>query len=68
MLEIWLSLCKRSGIREVLLNLHSHANQVRQFLDRCEIVDMRIHLVEETQLLGSAGTLRANRKWVENEK
>jgi mannose-1-phosphate guanylyltransferase len=68
MLEIWLSLCKRSGIREVLLNLHSHAVQVREFLDRCQIADLRIHLVEETHLLGSAGTLRSNRGWIENEE
>ena len=68
MLEIWLLLCQRSGIHDVLLNLHSHAVQVREFLSRCEIPDLRIHLVEETQLLGSAGTLRANRGWIENEK
>jgi mannose-1-phosphate guanylyltransferase len=68
MLEIWLSLCRRSGIHEVLLNLHSHAVQVREFLDRRKIADMRVRLVEEAQLLGSAGTLNANRGWVEKEK
>ncbi len=64
MLEIWLQLCERFGIREVLLNLHSHADRVRMFLSKRAKTHVRVNLVEEDVLLGSAGTLRANRHWI----
>ena len=67
LLAIWLSLCKRLGITEVLINLHAHADSVLAFLRRSGEGDVRVHVVEEKQLLGSAGTLRANREWVERE-
>jgi mannose-1-phosphate guanylyltransferase len=68
MLEIWLRLCQRFGITEVLLNLHSHAAQVRDFLSTRSDSHLQVNLVEESRLLGSAGTLRANRKWVGNDE
>ena len=40
---------------------------VRTFLQQRLDPDLRVHVAEEKQLLGSAGTLRANRKWVEGE-
>jgi mannose-1-phosphate guanylyltransferase len=67
MLEIWLRLCERLGIVEVLINLHAHADVVRKFLDQRGQKNVRVQVAEEEQLLGSAGTLRANRKWVEHE-
>jgi mannose-1-phosphate guanylyltransferase len=67
MLEIWLKLCKRVGITEVLINLHAHADVVRSFLQQCGEDGVRVHVAEEKQLLGSAGTLRANRGWVDGE-
>jgi len=68
MLSIWLSLCKNLGITEVLINLHAHAEVVRSFLNRSTDRSLRVHVSEETQLLGSAGTLRANRHWVDQEE
>jgi|SRR5579864_8766148 len=68
MLAIWLRLCKEIGITEVLINLHAHADAVRTFLQDCGEGDVQVHVVEEKQLLGSAGTLRANRTWVDGEK
>lgn len=66
LLAIWLSICKQSGIDEVLINIHAHAPAVRQFLqEHANGVETRV--VEERQLLGSAGTLRANRHWVSGE-
>jgi len=42
-------------------------NAVRRFID--EYKDgLRVHLFEETTLLGSAGTVLANREWVSNER
>jgi mannose-1-phosphate guanylyltransferase len=67
MLAIWMSLCEELGITELLINLHAHAEAVRTFLGRRLAGGLRVHLAEEKQLLGSAGTLRANRKWVETE-
>src|SRR5208282_2296036 len=32
MLEIWLELCRRAGIRELFINLHAHADMVRTAL------------------------------------
>jgi mannose-1-phosphate guanylyltransferase len=66
MLEIWLDVCKRAGIDEVLINVHAHASTIKSFLeDRSRSV--RVCVSEETVLLGSAGTLLANRHWVARE-
>ncbi len=67
LLSIWLQICKQFGIDQVLINIHAHASSVRDFLQQrgdgiCATV------VEEKQLLGSAGTLRANRDWVAYEE
>ena len=65
-LEIWLELCCSLGIEEVLVNIHSHAEQVRMFLARRQ-GPPKVRVVEESFLLGSAGTLMANRTWVQGE-
>jgi|ERR1700733_3031137 mannose-1-phosphate guanylyltransferase len=63
LLAIWLDLCRLSGIDEVLINLHTHADQVRRFLASRDF-GIRISVFEERVLLGSAGTIAANRAWV----
>jgi mannose-1-phosphate guanylyltransferase len=68
MLSIWLRRCKTIGIDEVLINLHAHADAVRTFLRQHGEEGVRVYVAEEEQLLGSAGTLRANRSWVEEEE
>ena len=68
MLEIWLRLCRRFRINEVLLNLHAHADRVRDFLATRYDQDVQVRLVEEPALLGSAGTLRANSDWIVDEE
>jgi len=67
MLQIWLDVCSNFGIDEVLINIHSHAEAVRQFLKHCG-TSVRVHIVEEKELLGSAGTLLANREWLSTEQ
>ncbi|HWO35468.1 MAG TPA: nucleotidyltransferase family protein [Candidatus Acidoferrum sp.] len=67
MLSIWMKVCKKLGITEVLINLHAHADVVRTFLEQEGEDGVRVHVSEEKQLLGSAGTLRANRDWVKTE-
>jgi mannose-1-phosphate guanylyltransferase len=66
LLSIWLELCRRHGIDEVLVNTHAHADGVRNHLKH-HSDGIRVHLVKEETLLGSAGTLAANRQWVQSE-
>jgi mannose-1-phosphate guanylyltransferase len=67
MLQIWLEICRKAGIEEVMVNLHTHADSVRTWL-RTNTSGVRVCLAEELTLLGSAGTLLANREWVSGEK
>jgi len=66
MLEIWLEVCRRARIDEVLINLHSHADLVTAAIVK-KNTDLEIRVSEEPTLLGSAGTLLANREWVAHE-
>ncbi len=66
LLAIWFDLCRRYGIDEVLINLHSHSQAVRDFLAK-NSNGIRVRLFDEPVLLGSAGTLHANRTWVESQ-
>lgn len=65
-LGIWLDLCRRFGIDEVLVNLHSHSELVAEYV-RTNSAGVKVQLSNEEVLLGSAGTLRANRDWVDGE-
>lgn len=65
-LDIWLEHCANSGIDEVLVNLHAHAQAVRSFVQGRNY-GTRIQISHEPALLGSAGTLFANRQWVDSE-
>jgi mannose-1-phosphate guanylyltransferase len=67
LLAIWLHICRKAGIGQVLVNLHAHADAVRHFLGQAD-QGVKIQIVEEPLLLGSAGTLRANRSWVADEE
>jgi len=67
LLAIWLQICEAAGIDEVLINVHAHTEAVKHFTAQAAC-GVSIHVVEEKVLLGSAGTLRANRRWVESEE
>lgn len=66
MLQIWMDICRNAGIDEVMVNLHTHADTVRNWLNENDD-GIRVRLAEETTLLGSAGTVLANRDWVVSE-
>jgi mannose-1-phosphate guanylyltransferase len=66
MLQIWMDVCRRAGIDEVMVNLHSHAEVVRNWLKENRD-GVEIRLAEEPALLGSAGTVLANRDWAASE-
>ena len=67
LLQIWLESCQAAGIEEVLINVHAHANKVREFA-ASQNSGVRVKIVEERELLGSAGTLAENREFVASEE
>jgi mannose-1-phosphate guanylyltransferase len=67
LLDIWLDAFDRAGVDEVLVNLHHLPDVVRGHLAaRTGLPAVRTVL--EPELLGSAGTLIANREWVDGEE
>lgn len=67
MLSIWLDVCHRYGIYDVLINAHAHGEQVRNYL-ATHRNGVKVSVVDEPVLLGSAGTVLANRDWVAGER
>ena len=67
LLAIWLDLCRRQRIHEVLLNVSHHADQVERFLVGAGS-NPTVRLVVEREPLGSAGTVTANRDFVAGER
>ena len=63
MLEIWMDLCRKAAIDEVMVNLHTHVDMVLSWLVNC-CSGVRVRMAEEPKLLGSAGTVLANRDWI----
>jgi mannose-1-phosphate guanylyltransferase len=66
MLQIWMKICQDAGIDEVMINLHTHADIVRSWVNNNRN-GIRVSLAEEPTLLGSAGTVLASRDWVASE-
>jgi len=66
LLAIWLESCKIASIDEVLINAHTHGEKVREFAASYRD-EIKIHVTQEEQLLGSAGTLAENHRFVEGE-
>jgi mannose-1-phosphate guanylyltransferase len=67
LLDIWLEAFDRAGIDEVLVNLHHLPDVVRGYLD-ARAGPPAVRTFFEPELLGSAGTLAANRAWVGSEE
>src|SRR5207302_4689070 len=67
LLQIWMDLCRRNGITEVLINVHAHSAVVRNVLQQ-HSSDLKVTVSEEAVLLGSAGTLLANRQRVGSDR
>ena len=67
LLQIWLELLDRHGIREVLINIHHHAEKLDKFITGIKpAVQIKITPFYEQTLLGSAGTIAANKAFVDN--
>lgn len=73
LLQIWLELLHQYGVDQVLVNTHWLSEKVEQFIS-ADYADYTaetgrknwsdVHLFYESDLLGSAGTLLANKDWV----
>lgn len=65
----WFDLLRRHGVTEVLVNTHYLRSPVREYLDAYNRQGTGLAAFEayEPELLGSGGTIRANRDFVEGE-
>lgn len=66
LLGIWLQWCCRNGIDDVLINVHAHSDVVIAYLT--SDFGVTVTIAHEQELLGSAGTLAANREFVKGEE
>jgi len=67
LLDTWLDALRRAGADEVLVNLHHLPDVVRRHLAG-RTAPPAVRTFFEPELLGSAGTLLANRRWVDDEE
>ncbi|MGY4287251.1 mannose-1-phosphate guanylyltransferase [Bradyrhizobium sp. LM2.7] len=66
LLDYWLDLVFEGGVERALLNTHWLADQVREHVAASRWRS-QIDLVHEDELLGTGGTVLANRDWFQNE-
>lgn len=66
LLDYWLDTLLQHGVEEVLINTHYFAPMVVAFLNRSEWAG-RVRVVYEEQLLGTGGTVLANRAFFGDE-
>ena len=66
LLKIWLELLRKHGFDQVLINTHWHHDAVEQFLENQNERKLHVKSVYEPELLGSGGTLLANRDWIDD--
>ena len=66
LLDLWLDQFDSAGVDEVLVNLHHLPDVVRRHIAG-RVGPPAVRTFFEPELLGSAGTLLANRGWVEDE-
>lgn len=70
LLQYHLDSLSKAGVTEVLINSHYLAEQIKQFAQSYErdYSNIKITVTYEEVLLGSAGTLLANKSFFENEE
>ena len=66
LLEHWLCSLYRNGVTQALVNIHHHRTLVESFLARNQFQGW-VYGAYEPQLLGTAGTLRQNREFFEDQ-
>ncbi|MDP7024913.1 MAG: nucleotidyltransferase family protein [Kiritimatiellia bacterium] len=68
LLEIWLRQFAAAGVNDVLINTHHLPDQVREYVDTRTDPLPRVTLFHEETLIGSAGTVAANREWIGDDE
>ena len=66
LLDIWCEALLAAGVTKLLINLHYKSEQVQQHLDSSKFSEF-VETIYEPSLLGTAGTLLANRKFFDNQ-
>ena len=67
LLDYWFDRLEEAGIRDVLINTHHHADQVEAHVARVNARgSLSVVTTHEPKLLGSAGTVTANRDFVQS--
>ena len=66
LLDYWLELLFAADISRVLINTHHLAGQVNDYVKASQWAS-RIDLVHEDRLLGTGGTILANRRWLQEQ-
>jgi mannose-1-phosphate guanylyltransferase len=66
LLDHWLALLSGADVRNILINLHYRADQVRKYVANAHY-PVNITLVEEAELLGTGGTLLKNMDYFAGE-
>lgn len=65
LLGYWLDLLLEAGVERILINTHYLADQVRDYCNNSPWRD-QLDLVHEEELLGTAGTVRANAEYLKS--
>jgi mannose-1-phosphate guanylyltransferase len=69
LLEIWLEICEKFHIQEVLINGHYLHQQVERYLEKNRNnFSLKINYIYESELKGTGGTVRDNFDFVEKEE
>ena len=67
LLDYWLDALERAGVRRALINTHHLAGAVRDHIAAANATGaVQLSEAWEPELLGSAGTVRANRGWADD--
>ena len=63
----WFESVQKAGVTEVLINLHHLPDRVIEHVNALD-TNIKVTYAYEPELLGSAGTLRANKSFVQDQK
>ncbi|MDR3724524.1 MAG: nucleotidyltransferase family protein [Terracidiphilus sp.] len=67
LLSIWLDWCAMYGINQILINSHAYSERIKKFVATYK-GSVQVKVTYEPELLGSAGTLQANRNFIKGEQ
>ena len=66
-MKFWLKVMERAHIRDILINTHHLPDEIIKYIGKQRLDGIRITYTQEEKLLGSAGTLYANKDYIKGE-